>query len=208
MKVVSRTDNLMVIKDLGSANWVLILACLVFSTAIFYAEGFNGDWVSKMVLALFFVVGLFLVFSSEHTTISVDKAAESILIKRSKIVSSNQKNYRFDEISKIILKEDRGNDAKDASAVSYNIQLILKDGEHVNFINNPPRVSSIFAKKQKRVEIAKEVAAMVGVPFEERGEFGFGEVVGVFKQVIDLASKGHIKNTMEGKEENKNLEEK
>ncbi|MCX6780200.1 MAG: hypothetical protein NT034_03405 [Candidatus Magasanikbacteria bacterium] len=207
MKIISRTDSLITIKDLGAANWVLTLVCLVLGPAVFYVELFNGNWTSKLVAALFCGVGLYLVFSDECTLILVDKAAESIIIKRSRIVSSDQENYRFDEIAKIILKEEHGSSTKGGRTISYNIQLILKDGEQVNFVNNAPTVSPAFAHKQLRIDIAKEVSGLVGVPFEEQGTPGLGEVLGVFKQVMEMAAKGEIKNMAQVKVENNNSEE-
>lgn len=193
MKIVSRNENLLVIKDLGISNWIMAIICLSIGAGVLYSQLINANLVTGIVGGLFFAVGLYLVIINEATTISVDKTEQKVFIKRSKLFSSESESYNFSEITKIILTEHSSRSDKGGRTVSYDIQLILNNGQHISFVNDSSTVNPAFAKKKKHVEVAKEVATFVGVPFEELSTPGLGDVLGIFKQVLDLASKGQPK---------------
>lgn len=193
MKIVSRNENLLTIKDLGISNWIMAIICLVVGAGVLYSQLVTANLITGIVGGLFFAVGLYLVVVNEATTISVDKTEQKIFIKRSRLFSSENESHGFGEITKIILTEHSSRSDRGGRTVSYDIQLVLNNGQHVSFVNNSSTTNSAFAKKKKHVEIAKEVSVFVGVPFEELSTPGLGDVLGIFKQVLDLASKGQLK---------------
>ncbi len=194
MKIVSRNDNLLIIKDFGVVSYLLGFIFLVVGGVIFFSQSFGNSFVNKLEVGAFVAFGLYIIVSNESSTISVDKVAENIVIKRARLFSADNEIYNFQDLDKVIVQEDRHSSGKGGNTVVYKIKLVLKNGTRVDFKNNPGTVSPIFAQKKKRVQIAKDVAEFVGVPFEEFDAPSIGEVFNIFKKAVDLAATGKIKN--------------
>lgn len=195
MKIVSRNGSSMVVKHLGVGSWFLAFVFLAIGLWALYSQMVSQNLIIIIMGGLFSLFGAYLFVSVESSTIVLGKVSENISIKRSKIFSSKTENYSLRDISKVLVKEAISSSSRHGSStVSYNIQLILKTtNEPVYFTNNKSTVSPMFAQKNKRIEIAKEVAGFIDVPFEYYGTPSVGEIFGLVGKFLDAVAKGKVK---------------
>ncbi len=187
MKIVSRNTNSIVVKDWALSSY--FLGPVIFCAGIFwgygrFTQGFNTFTVDNLVAIIFAIVGLYILFSQEITTITLDKVAENISILRKTFFSSKIENYRFSDLAQIILEEKISRSSKGGSAVSYDIQLFLKEGAKVSLVNKQTKLASFLANKKKYVAITKELSEFIGVGFKDFGTPSLGDALDLFKQVM------------------------
>lgn len=189
MKIISRNASTIVIKDWALVSYFLGLFCLGAGSVwlyTMYSHGFNilKVEVNNLSAALFVVVGLFIILKQEITTITFDKLAENISIIRKGLFTAATENYQFSNLSQIILQEKISRSSKGGSTTSYDIQLVLKDGNLVSLVKNEAKTSFASSKKKKYLAIAKELSEFAGVNYKDSSMPSFGQAMELLKQVI------------------------
>lgn len=206
MKITFKNENLFKISDAQFSSFLMSFVFVAIGIWFFGSQLSAGSLIFKIGALAFVGFGLYFFLNNEISNISIDKTTQKILIGRRKVFSLKNEEYFFKDLSKIILREISGTTSGRSSGrtVSYDIQLVLNNGQRVSFVNNSSTVSPMFAGKSKHVEIAKEIAVFIGVPYEEFMNPSLGEMFGAFKQVLDLAAQGKIKTVEDLKIDNLN----
>lgn len=169
MKIIKEDQNLMVIKN---RNVLVFLIGVVFALAGFLAILKPDFFTNRPPMwsgFMFILIGLFVVFKAEITTITLDKIAGKIVFRWKTLINKKYKEYDLGSIKQLELQQVYTSGNNGRGRYSYRLVFILDSGEEVPL--NPSGSSTLMVMGRLIVSekvTGPRIAHFLTIPFQER----------------------------------------
>lgn len=169
MKIKLENQNLMVIKDRNFVGFFVggiftLLGLLVIIKPDFFT---NNPPTTAGLAGI--SVGLFVIFASQITTITLDKPSQKMVFTKKSIFRKESKEYNLNSIKQLELRQNYVSSHRTGSGISYKLVFILDNNEEVSL---DPHSSSIIRILGKQIipedEIGTKISNFLNIPFEKR----------------------------------------
>jgi hypothetical protein len=172
MRIISESENQLIVKQDNIGN--------ILFGIIFILIGVGISILSIMAVAIgviFFLVGIYIVFSSKSTKIILNRLSRTITVEYVGLRYKNIRNLNFDEVKGITIqqfvKEITVNTGP-RSPQEINLVIFLKNGEEIlinagesnnTYIMGVQLQKGLLPLKDKNRGIAEKISNFIGVPF-------------------------------------------
>ena len=172
MRIISESENQLIVKQDNIGN--------ILFGIIFILIGVGISILSIMAVAIgviFFIVGIYIVFSSKSTKIILNRLSRTITVEYVGLRYKNIRNLNFDEVKGITIqqfvKEITVNTGP-RSPQEINLVIFLKNGEEIlinagesnnTYIMGVQLQKGLLPLKDKNRGIAEKISNFIGVPF-------------------------------------------
>jgi hypothetical protein len=178
MKIVKQDENSMLLKQLNIAGIILGLIFFVVGVIVIIKPSSSSVDKSRTLGAIFAVVGLLAFVTTQRITINIDRESKKIKIIRKSLISSDNKEYNFDQVKQVehqaIVVADRNGSSSATSQngthFEYSYVIVLVDGsEAVRFSDSKGisiKINGRSVGAPPSGEVGKKIAEFINVPFQ------------------------------------------
>jgi hypothetical protein len=197
MKIIKKTDNLLIIKDKDIVFGYIVPLFLLFLSFLIVSGAKNPENESILINYSFAIgailLGVYLFLSNQTSTIIFDKENKKVQIINKSYFKDKKIEYPFDDIKEIEFG---------AKVVRRNARPVLFETLYLVFKNNQAipigkaqtgfqssvsgfNLSRLFSnEKSSKKYIGIEIANFLQVPFQERRPPTTGEILSTLKDFL------------------------
>ena len=158
MKIIQESPNLIVIKEKNALPMVIGLIFAVVGFLTVFSPQIFEEQPSLWFGLSFILTGFLTVFFCPFITISIDKGFGTITFLWKRIIGTERKEYRLDQIKEIVFQAYYTVETKTKKPrQTYNLLFIFKDEKEVVFQN----------KSMKDRIVGEKIAQFLNVPFQD-----------------------------------------
>lgn len=184
MKIISQTDDEMVLQQGDIASLVLSVILMVGAIGVdYYFYFISGVSNILWIGAIIFVIGLIILFVSAALSMDIKKSSDRIFFGKKRVTGSRQATYAISNVLRIEVRKEWRTRTTTNNGSNRNVKQVLlaqtvvvfKDGSELP-IDTPHQASgktmsmgagTLIPGSGKEVALANRIAAFLGVPFQE-----------------------------------------
>jgi Tetraspanin family. len=195
MKIINQSENQMSLKDGNVTS--LILGAVFIIVGVFGAFGIYSASrfsIPFWVMAVFFLIGLIIIFTSAAILVTIDKTQNQISFLKKRLIGSKAQNYNIQNVLRVELRKSykmeagtrnqNGTITPPRQILQHQAVIVFKDGTEVPLENvkNSSGVGIgaevLLGGTGKELSISNQIANFLGVPFQEIGP-GAAPTIGI-----------------------------
>jgi hypothetical protein len=165
MKVIQKTDRLMVLKDMDIGSIIIGVLVAAFGILGIVTPSISTPPIPIYLAIILLVIGVYLILSAKTRTFTLDKNANKLLIDTQSIIAKSKIDCLLDQVRGLQLKQETHHYTSSSRSGSHTghtrttvvskTYIILKNG------------SELFL--DKGVLMGKEISDFLKVPFQGYG---------------------------------------
>jgi hypothetical protein len=181
MKIINQTADEMALKDGNVGGLISGIIAIVGSLGIGGYAYFTYGWSNGLWIAVaFFVVGLFVLFSSATTAVDISKSNDKINYQRKRLIGGSQATYAISDVLRIETRKQwrtettgTNNNRQTRQVLVSQSVIVFKNGTELPLDSGSGGSTSVgvggvmMGGSGKEIAIATQVANFIGVPFQE-----------------------------------------